>query len=153
MWHYTNLFSRNGLSSIAVLKNKKIQSFSFRPFPVLPTSTFKFKLPLEEGIFVRLECTTLSIGKVKDYYLVAKINLQDPLLSWTREVKEWCIAFRSLINILQFEKVHLFGSALGGFLAQKFAEFTHSCPRVSSLILCNSFNDTSVFQYSDQSSM
>ncbi|XP_069378580.1 maspardin isoform X2 [Paralichthys olivaceus] len=41
--------------------------------------------------------------------------------------------------------VHLFGASLGGFLAQKFAECTHKSPRVHSLILCNSFSDTSIF--------
>lgn len=30
-------------------------------------------------------------------------------------------------------------------MAQKFAEYTAHCPRVSSLILCNSFTDTSIF--------
>ena len=51
------------------------------------------------------------------------------------------------------EKVHLLGSALGGFLAQKFAEFTRPCPRVASLILCNTFTDTSVFSYSETAPM
>ncbi|XP_062247367.1 maspardin isoform X3 [Platichthys flesus] len=41
--------------------------------------------------------------------------------------------------------VHLFGASLGGFLAQKFTECTHKSPRVHSLILCNSFSDTSIF--------
>ncbi len=42
-------------------------------------------------------------------------------------------------------QVHLFGASLGGFLAQKFAECTYKSPRVHSLILCNSFSDTSIF--------
>lgn len=42
-------------------------------------------------------------------------------------------------------QVHVFGASLGGFLAQKFAEYTHKSPRVHSLILCNSFSDTSIF--------
>uniref|UniRef100_A0A670JBA9 SPG21 abhydrolase domain containing, maspardin n=1 Tax=Podarcis muralis TaxID=64176 RepID=A0A670JBA9_PODMU len=41
--------------------------------------------------------------------------------------------------------VHVFGASLGGFLAQKFAEYTHKSPRVQSLILCNAFSDTSIF--------
>jgi len=45
-----------------------------------------------------------------------------------------------------FLQVHLFGSSLGGFLAQKFAEYTHKSPRVASVILCNSFYETSIFQ-------
>jgi maspardin len=55
--------------------------------------------------------------------------------------------------MLEIEKVHLFGAALGGFLAQKFAEFTRSCPRVASLVLCNTFTDTAVFNYADQSQL
>lgn len=30
-------------------------------------------------------------------------------------------------------------------MAQKFAEYTVNCPRVASLILCNTFTDTSIF--------
>lgn len=45
---------------------------------------------------------------------------------------------------------HLFS---GGFLAQKFAEYTHSCPRVISLFLCNSFIDTEIFEFTETSSM
>ncbi|CAG0914985.1 unnamed protein product [Notodromas monacha] len=71
---------------------------------------------------------------------------------WT--VAEWCAGFRKLLDTLRLERVHLFGAALGGFLAQKFAEM-HSIgrpvPRVASLILCNSFTDTSIFGYRDAS--
>ncbi|XP_076331380.1 maspardin-like isoform X2 [Tachypleus tridentatus] len=45
--------------------------------------------------------------------------------------------------------VHIFGASLGGFLAQKFAEATSSCPRIHSLILCNTFADTTIFNYTD----
>lgn len=37
----------------------------------------------------------------------------------------------------------------GGFLAQKFAEINSHCPRVASLVLCNTFIDTSVFSHND----
>lgn len=67
---------------------------------------------------------------------------------WSAE--EWCQGFRQLLTHLDLEKVHLFGAALGGFLAQKFAEFTRPCPRVASLVLCNTFTDTAVFKFSDQ---
>ncbi|XP_067667498.1 protein ABHD8-like [Haliotis asinina] len=63
---------------------------------------------------------------------------------WT--MKELCEGFRKLCDHLQLNKVHIFGASLGGFLAQKFAEFTHRSPRVASIILCNSFYDTSIFQ-------
>lgn len=57
--------------------------------------------------------------------------------------------FFDYINLMiifsHFLQVHLFGASLGGFLAQKFAEYTHKSPRVHSLILCNSFSDTSIF--------
>lgn len=62
---------------------------------------------------------------------------------------DFCEGFRKLLDHFNLDKVHLCGASLGGFLAQKFAEYTSQCPRVHSLFLCNSFCDTSVFQYSD----
>ena len=41
--------------------------------------------------------------------------------------------------MIGLERVHILGAALGGFLAQKFSEVTRDCPRVASLILCNTF--------------
>ena len=41
--------------------------------------------------------------------------------------------------------MHLFGASLGGFLAQKFVEHTARSHRVQSLILCNAFTDTEIF--------
>lgn len=58
---------------------------------------------------------------------------------------EFCDGFRKLLDDLHLDKVHLFGASLGGFLAQKFAEYTHKSPRVQSLVLCNAFSDTSIF--------
>lgn len=70
---------------------------------------------------------------------------------WT--VKEWCEGFRKLLDYMGLHKVHIFGASLGGFLAQKFAESTSNCPRVASLILCNTFTDTSVFSYSESATL
>ncbi|EFN67880.1 Maspardin, partial [Camponotus floridanus] len=53
----------------------------------------------------------------------------------------------------QIDKVHLFGASLGGFLAQKFTEINAHCPRVVSLVLCNTFTDTSVFSYNDSAAV
>ncbi|XP_068212331.1 maspardin-like [Palaemon carinicauda] len=64
-------------------------------------------------------------------------------------VNEWCEGFRRLLDILEIDRAHILGASLGGFLAQKFAELTSNCPRVASLILCNSFTDTKVFNYVD----
>ena len=64
-------------------------------------------------------------------------------------MKEWCKGFKDLLDHLNLERVHLFGAALGGFLAQKFAEHTRNCPRVASLVLCNTFTDTTIFKYFD----
>ncbi|XP_077567831.1 maspardin isoform X3 [Stigmatopora nigra] len=61
------------------------------------------------------------------------------------DLMEFCDGFRKLLDHLQLDRVHIFGASLGGFLAQKFAEFTCKSPRVHSLILCNSFSDTSIF--------
>ncbi|XP_066996662.1 maspardin isoform X2 [Anabrus simplex] len=70
---------------------------------------------------------------------------------WT--VSDWCEGFKKLLDYLGLHKVHLFGASLGGFMAQKFAESTSNCPRVASLILCNAFADTSVFDYSDSAAL
>ncbi|XP_045616719.1 maspardin isoform X2 [Procambarus clarkii] len=70
---------------------------------------------------------------------------------WT--VLEWCEGFRRLLDLLEIDRAHLLGASLGGFLAQKFAETTFNCPRVASLILCNSFIDTKIFNYADSSSV
>ncbi|XP_072134456.1 maspardin isoform X1 [Mobula birostris] len=73
------------------------------------------------------------------------ISLQYPVY-W--DLLEFCDGFRKLLDHLQLDKVHIFGASLGGFLAQKFAEYAHKSPRVHSLILCNSFSDTSIFNQS-----
>lgn len=67
----------------------------------------------------------------------------EPPVYWT--VREWCEGFKKLLDYLDIDRAHLFGSSLGGYLAQKFAEYTWNCPRVASLILCNTFTDTAVF--------
>ncbi|KAF6216922.1 hypothetical protein GE061_001273 [Apolygus lucorum] len=68
-------------------------------------------------------------------------------------VNEFCSGLKKLMDALELDKAHLFGASLGGFLAQKFAEYTENCPRVASLILCNTFCDTSVFQYNERSNL
>lgn len=68
-------------------------------------------------------------------------------------IKEWCDGFKRLIDYLELQKVHIFGASLGGFIAQKFAELTLNSSRVASLILCNTFTDTSVFDYKDSSAL
>lgn len=59
---------------------------------------------------------------------------------------EWVEGFRRLLDHFRLDKVHIFGASLGGYLAQKFAEHTVRSPRIHSLVLCNSFTDTTVFQ-------
>ncbi|XP_076443471.1 maspardin-like [Babylonia areolata] len=71
------------------------------------------------------------------------IALEYPVY-WT--MREFCDGFSKLLNHLQLDKVHIFGTSLGGFLAQKFAESSSRSPRVASLILCNTFYDTTIFQ-------
>lgn len=62
---------------------------------------------------------------------------------WT--ICEFCTGLCSLLNYLHIDSVHLFGASLGGYLAQKFAEHTLAASRVRSLVLCNSFVDTTAF--------
>ncbi|RWS31130.1 Maspardin-like protein [Leptotrombidium deliense] len=74
------------------------------------------------------------------------IALQYPTY-WT--LGEFVRGFIKLLDTLRLDKVHIFGASLGGFLAQKFVDSTIHCPRVQSLILCNSFADTAIFNHSD----
>ncbi|CAL8121966.1 unnamed protein product [Orchesella dallaii] len=64
-------------------------------------------------------------------------------------VEDWCKGLKKLLDTMNLDKVHIFGASLGGFLAQKFAEYTYHYSRVASLILCNTFLDTSIFDYHD----
>ncbi|CAL0312930.1 unnamed protein product [Lupinus luteus] len=56
---------------------------------------------------------------------------------------EWIQAFEKFLDAIDVHHIHLYGTSLGGFLAQLFA---HKRPRrVRSLILSNSFLDTRSF--------
>uniref|UniRef100_A0A6A7FWH7 Maspardin n=1 Tax=Hirondellea gigas TaxID=1518452 RepID=A0A6A7FWH7_9CRUS len=57
-------------------------------------------------------------------------------------VLEWCQGFRMMLDTLDVDTPHILGVSLGGFLAQKFTEYTRQCPRVASLLLCHSYCDT-----------
>ncbi|KAH3838265.1 hypothetical protein DPMN_111673 [Dreissena polymorpha] len=71
------------------------------------------------------------------------ISVEYPIY-WT--MREFCEGLKKLLDSLQLDRVHLFGASLGAFLAQKFAEYTSRSPRVASVILCNGFYETSIFQ-------
>ncbi|KAL6177140.1 hypothetical protein ACLB2K_048666 [Fragaria x ananassa] len=57
--------------------------------------------------------------------------------------QEWIQAFEKFLDAIDVHHIHLYGTSLGGFLAQLFAQ--HRPRRVRSLILSNSFLDTSEF--------
>ncbi|XP_034935148.1 maspardin-like [Chelonus insularis] len=80
-----------------------------------------------------------------------RIISAEPPVYWN--VKEWCDGFKRLIDYMELDRVHLFGASLGGFLIQKFAEINAHCPRVASLVLCNTFSDTSVFSYNESAAL
>lgn len=56
---------------------------------------------------------------------------------------EWIQAFEKFLDTIDVHHIHLYGTALGGFLAQLFAQ--HRPRRVKSLLLSNTFLDTSSF--------
>jgi len=68
-------------------------------------------------------------------------------------LREFINGFSKLLDHLNFERVHVLGASLGGFLAQKFAESSHQSRRIHSLFLVNSFADTSVFNHTDSAVM
>ncbi|XKL65420.1 hypothetical protein PGB90_008840 [Kerria lacca] len=106
-------------------------------------------------IFLPPTCGTADIYFRQLVYLSSigyrAIAVESPCSYWT--VNEWCLGFKLLLDHLRLEKVHLFGASLGGFLAQKFVEFTYQCPRVISLFLCNTFIDTEIFDLTETSSL
>lgn len=59
---------------------------------------------------------------------------------------EWIQVFEKFLDAINVHHVHLFGTSLGGFLAQIFAQ--HRPRRVKSLILSNSFLDSKSFSAS-----
>ena len=67
--------------------------------------------------------------------------------------REFVLGFIRLLDHLRLDRVHIFGASVGGFLAQKVVESWSHCPRVASLILCNSFSDTSIFHQTDTASL
>ncbi|KAK9668262.1 hypothetical protein RND81_13G045700 [Saponaria officinalis] len=56
---------------------------------------------------------------------------------------EWVHSFEKFLDAINVHHIHLYGSALGGFLAQLFAQ--HRPRRVKSLVLSNTFLDTTSF--------
>eukprot|EP00268_Persea_americana_P031373 TRINITY_DN3050_c1_g2_i1.p1 TRINITY_DN3050_c1_g2~~TRINITY_DN3050_c1_g2_i1.p1 ORF type:complete len:445 (+),score=79.20 TRINITY_DN3050_c1_g2_i1:116-1336(+) len=57
---------------------------------------------------------------------------------------EWIQAFEKFLDAIDVHHVHLYGTSLGGFLAQLFAQ--HRPRRVRSLVLSNSFLETASFK-------
>ncbi|KAJ8764195.1 hypothetical protein K2173_005375 [Erythroxylum novogranatense] len=57
--------------------------------------------------------------------------------------QEWIQAFEKFLDVIDVHHIHLYGTSLGGFLAQLFAQ--HRPRRVRSLILSNTFLDTRNF--------
>lgn len=63
---------------------------------------------------------------------------------WTHE--EWVKGFHQFLTSLGLLRIHLFGSSISGFLA---LQYIAAYPKnIESLILCNSFVDTSLFSES-----
>jgi len=57
---------------------------------------------------------------------------------------DWCKGFERFLDKQNLKKIHLFGTSIGGYLAQCFIQ--QRPQRVQSLILCNSFSDTSYYK-------
>eukprot|EP00252_Welwitschia_mirabilis_P012793 TRINITY_DN28300_c0_g1_i1.p1 TRINITY_DN28300_c0_g1~~TRINITY_DN28300_c0_g1_i1.p1 ORF type:complete len:388 (-),score=55.37 TRINITY_DN28300_c0_g1_i1:153-1316(-) len=61
--------------------------------------------------------------------------------TWSHQ--EWLISFEKFLDSIDIHHVHLYGTELGGFLAQLFAQYRPR--RVKSLVLSNTFLDTQYF--------
>ncbi|KAL8064414.1 hypothetical protein ABFX02_01G088100 [Erythranthe guttata] len=60
---------------------------------------------------------------------------------WNQQ--EWIQAFEKFLDAIDVHHIHLYGTSLGGFLAQLFAQ--HRPRRVRSLVLSNTFLETTSF--------
>ncbi|XP_058009572.1 uncharacterized protein LOC110672917 isoform X2 [Hevea brasiliensis] len=60
---------------------------------------------------------------------------------WNRH--EWIQAFEKFLDVIDVHHIHIYGTSLGGFLAQAFAQ--HRPRQVRSLILSNTFLETHSF--------
>ncbi|KAL3498704.1 hypothetical protein ACH5RR_041436 [Cinchona calisaya] len=58
--------------------------------------------------------------------------------------QEWIQAFEKFLDAIDVHHVHLYGTSLGGFLAQLFAQ--HRPRRVRSVVLSNTYLETSTFK-------
>ena len=56
---------------------------------------------------------------------------------------EWIQAFEKFLDAINVHHIHLYGTSLGDFLAQLFAQYRPR--RVRSLVLSNSFSETQSF--------
>jgi len=57
--------------------------------------------------------------------------------------EDFCKGFDRFLDKLSIDKVHLFGTSIGGYVAQCYTQYRPK--RVLSLILCNTFSDTSYY--------
>ncbi|VVD04976.1 unnamed protein product [Leptidea sinapis] len=65
-------------------------------------------------------------------------------------IKEWCDGFKRLLDYLELDKVHIFGASLGKWIC---SPKVYRINKELSKILCNTFTDTSVFEYNDSSAL
>ncbi|KAG6396970.1 hypothetical protein SASPL_143130 [Salvia splendens] len=82
-------------------------------------------------------CGVFTYWNLEDYRV---ISVDIPLV-WNNQ--EWIQAFEKFLDVIDVHHIHLYGTSLGGFLAQLFAQ--HRPRRVKSLVLSNTFLETSNF--------
>eukprot|EP00030_Apusomonadida_sp_AF-17_P004304 a509005_15.p1 GENE.a509005_15~~a509005_15.p1 ORF type:complete len:398 (+),score=121.06 a509005_15:39-1196(+) len=84
--------------------------------------------------FFRLTMSLATVG-----YRVISVGIPQ-----TETHDEFVVQFGALLDALGLASVHILGVSLGGFLAQCYAN--RAAPRVASLVLVNSFVETSFFE-------
>ncbi|KAJ7537422.1 hypothetical protein O6H91_11G005300 [Diphasiastrum complanatum] len=84
-----------------------------------------------------LVCLSGTAGTAEGYRVIAA----DAPPVWSHQ--EWISSFEKFLDTLGVHHVHLYGTSLGGFLGQLFAQYRPR--RVKSLMLSNTFLDTRCF--------
>jgi maspardin len=86
-----------------------------------------------------IKMVVLIVGVRKQGY---RVIAADAPAVWNH--LEWVSSFEKFLDALGVHQVHLYGTSLGGFLAQLFAQYRPR--RVKSLLLSNTFLDNWDFE-------
>ncbi|KAG8476778.1 hypothetical protein CXB51_030293 [Gossypium anomalum] len=112
---------------------KQWRYYDFGPKVVTPLICLPGTAGTADVYYKQIMCLSMKVG-----YRVISVDI--PCV-WNHQ--EWIQSFEKFLDAIDVHHIHLYGTSLGGFLAQLFAQ--HRPRRVKSLILSNTFLETRSF--------